>query len=113
MKTSLSMTNKSPTISTYLKNTKRHLREHLMLEGNQFPTKNLWDPPFEVSHREFVTGPQCEIVIHKKITVVEDRTKRKIVYSSAEYEHFSSRHKFSYVQRKTSNDYSENKPTLG
>lgn len=64
---------------------------------SQFPSKECWKPPFQVE-RELLLGPHPEIVMYKKKVIILEKTKRKIVYSSAEHEHAQSRHKCSYVQ---------------
>lgn len=64
---------------------------------SQFPSKECWKPPFQVE-RELLLGPHPEIVMYKKKVIIHEKTKRKIVYSSAEHEHAQSRHKCSYVQ---------------
>ena len=64
---------------------------------SQFPSKECWKPPFQVE-RELLLGPHPEIVVYKKKMIIHERTKRKIVYSSAEHEHAQSRHKCSYIQ---------------
>lgn len=64
---------------------------------SQFPSKECWKPPFQVE-RELLLGPHPEIVMYKKKVIIREKTKRKIVYSSAEHEHAQSRHKCSYVQ---------------
>ena len=65
---------------------------------SRFPPKECWKPPFEVEW-ELLFGPHPEIVMYKKKKVIiHEKTKRKIVYSSAEHEHAQSRHKCSYVQ---------------
>ena len=64
---------------------------------SQFPSKKCWKPPLQVE-RELLLGPHPEIVMYKKKVIIHEKTKRKIVYSSAEHEHAQSRHKCSYVQ---------------
>lgn len=77
---------------------------------SQFPAKECWEPPFQVE-RELLLGPRPEIVMHKKKVIIHERTKRKIIYSSAEHEHPQSRHKCSYVQ--IHNDSESSIPMLG
>lgn len=58
-----------------------------------------------------LSGKGTEIVMYKKKVIIHEKTKRKIVYSSAEHEHAQSRHMCSYVQIRSASESSI--PMLG
>ncbi len=74
-------------------------RATIARKKSEFPPKRLWSPPFPIGEleRELLAGPQPQVTHHKKL-LLDERTKKKIMFSSSEHELEGSRHKSSYVQ---------------